>query len=520
MIRFDHVNYSYGQDHKIPVIRDLSINISDGEDIAIIGGNGCGKTTLGLLLCGVLRPDSGTISINGRVTTENDGPPAIGFLFQDPDNGLVATTVEREAAFSLENRHLPSPEIRERVDQTLTRFGLESFRQRLIWNLSGGEKQRLSLAALFVMTPEILFLDEPASFLDWPGACRLEETLKAVKAAHPTVTIIRVTQYLSVAEKFPRVLLMRQGEILCDAPPSVIFTDGATLKATDLRPPYWYLTPKSQKVPQTPAPPMPAVSYPVLNLEDIYFTYNTPDGRPVFDGLSLTINSGEVLGLAGATGCGKSTLAQMICGIYQPDRGIVRFCRDHARAVMSFQQAERQFFLDTVFDEVAYGIRPKYPVPENLNDAVRQAMETVGLDFDRFRGRDPHTLSGGEARRLAFAIVIALESDLIIFDEPTCGLDEAGISAFRRLVHDLQTEGRTVMIISHNSDILADRCDRIAILAGGKIDRIVTPLEFFSSDEFKELLPIPEIIAYQQGSLGKVVTVHPADLFDLSEFSA
>lgn len=520
MIQFNHVSFAYGRDHSVPIVRDISIAVNTGESLAIMGGNGCGKTTLGLLLCGVLTPDAGTISIDGRQITEIDGAPPIGFLFQDPDNGLVATTVEREVAFSLENRNTPPAEIKKSVDNIISKFNLDHFRQRLVWNLSGGEKQRLSLAALFVTTPEILFLDEPASFLDWPGACRLEKTMQEVKAAYPNVTIIRVTQYLSVAEKFPRVLLMRQGEIISDGSPQTVLSDSAKLKSTGLRPLYRHLTPKPVTEVTAAPSPKPRNAGPVITVENVTFAYDSAPEIPVFDNLSLAVNRGKVLGLAGATGCGKSTLAQMICGIYRPDKGAVRFERDGARAVMSFQQPERQFFLDTVFDEVAYGIRSQFADLNALTDVVRRSMTTVGLDFDHFRSRDPHTLSGGEARRLAFAIAIALASDLIIFDEPTCGLDEAGVNAFKTLVHNLQNDDKTIIIISHNSDILADLCDRIALLSGGKIGRIVTPLEFFSSAESKELLPVPEIIVYQQATLGKVVTVHPADLFDLSAFSS
>jgi energy-coupling factor transport system ATP-binding protein len=147
-------------------------------------------------------------------------------------------------------------------------------------------------------------------------------------------------------------------------------------------------------------------------------------------------------------------------------------------------------------------------------------MEIAGLDFDAFKDRDPHTLSGGEARRLGFAIVVALDSDLIIFDEPTCGLDDGGLQAFKRMMINLKEAGKTVIIISHSSEIIADMADRVALLAGGKIVSVLSPLRFFTSDLFQGILSIPEIIDYQRVNYGMVDTTHPEDIFDLDSFYA
>jgi energy-coupling factor transport system ATP-binding protein len=213
-------------------------------------------------------------------------------------------------------------------------------------------------------------------------------------------------------------------------------------------------------------------------------------------------------------------LAQIICGIYQPTEGSIYSSWIGFRAVMSFQQPERQFFLDTTYDEVAYGIKGVIGSNISAEEIVRHSMSAAGLDFELFRHRAPHTLSGGEARRLAFAIVIALRADLIIFDEPTCGLDEAGVAAFKKMVETLKGDGKTVMLISHDSDIIADKADRVVFLHHGKLDFIGSPLQFFVSDMYQEVLSIPEIVDYQQSTYGKVFTTHPADVFDMSGFFA
>lgn len=517
MIRFDQVSFRYHEDGR-PILNDLSFSLNVGDDLVIMGGNGSGKTTLGYLLCGVYAPSSGSISINGQTPGELSDQSATGFLFQDPDNGLVATTVEREVAFSLENDNLPTAEIQARVRGALQRFGLDQAPERLVWHLSGGEKQRLSLAAILTAGRKIFFLDEPASYLDFTSTRLLEETLREVKQ-NAGISIIRVTQSLAVAEQYPRMLLLSEGRICRDGPPSSVLSDSKIMHAAGLRPPLKYLKSRPLSAQRTDQISLPfAESAPEVILDGIGFAYDDTQTLPLFQNLSLTIKRGEVIGLAGPTGCGKSTLAQLICGIYKPLHGAINFPQAGSRAVMSFQQPERQFFLDTVYDEVAFGLR-KVLFGSSLDDAVRGSLSMVGLEYDAFRDRDPHTLSGGEARRLAFAVVIALRADLLIFDEPTCGLDEIGLAMFRRLVTELKKARTTVMIISHNSDTLADLCDRIALIRDGKIGAVVPVLEFFADHEAQEMLAIPEIIDWQKRELGTIRTTRIADLFNLTPFS-
>jgi energy-coupling factor transport system ATP-binding protein len=521
MIRFDRVSYAYPGSKTIPVIKELSLNIDSGEELAIMGGNGCGKTTLGLLLCGILKPDSGAVIVDGEKQDTSDHKTGIGFLFQDPDNGLVATTVEREVAFSLENRNTPTDQMRGIVDRILGLFEMERFRDRLVWNLSGGEKQRLSLAGLFAAEPQILFLDEPASFLDFRGSVQLDEAVREVKRIDPGISIIRITQYPSVADKYPRVIVMGDGMILGDDTPDNVFAERQVLAKSGIRSPYRFLRTKPEvgKIKTHPTKERSNTDT-ILEIDNITFGYDNSDATPIINGLSLTIRRGEVLGLVGASGSGKSTLAQIICGIYKPDSGDFNASAGSFRAVMSFQQPERQFFLDTCHDEVLYGIKNKYESNTLGSYEVRKSMEMAGLDYETFKDREPYTLSGGEARRLGFAVVIALDADIIIFDEPTCGLDEVGVEAFRRTVASLKAERKTVIIISHNSGIIACMSDSVAHLSEGKIISLMPPLEFFGSDRHKDILSTPEVIDYQKTNYGKVYTVHPGDIFELESFFA
>ncbi|MDD4051318.1 MAG: ATP-binding cassette domain-containing protein [candidate division Zixibacteria bacterium] len=518
MIRCEQVTFGYGGGTALPVLKDFSLTIPTGEELVVIGGNGSGKTTLGLLLCGILTPTSGRIIVEPASQRRNGDESGIGFLFQDPDNGLVATTVEREVAFSLENRNLPTETIQREVAETLDRFRLTRFRERLVWTLSGGEKQRLSLAALFAAGSNILFLDEPESYLDYDSARQLEQTLKELRSANPDFTIIRVTQYPRVAERYHRMVILGEGAIIGDDSPEALFSNQIVMARSRLRPPLKYFQPRSSL--PTPAIIEDKQREPLVEITDLAFTYDSNLPGLLFDNLSLTIRRGEVLALVGASGSGKSTLAQLICGLYQPVSGVIHFTSPETRAVMTFQQPERQFFLDTAFAEVAYGIRKRGLDADRLSAAVQSSMEMAGLDFDLFCHRDPHSLSGGEARRLAFAVIVALQAELIIFDEPTCALDEFGVRSFKRMTDRLRQEAKTVVIITHNSDIIGELADRIAVLADGAIKAVMDPLTFFTSPESEKLLPTPEVIRYQRERFGRVATTRPADIFSLDEFSA
>lgn len=522
MIVFDHVSYAYAAAKSSPVVRDVSFTIGDGEEVAIMGANGCGKTTLGLLMAGLLAPDSGTMTVQaqGEMSASDGEAPIVGFLFQDPDNGLVATTVEREVAFSLENSNMPSAAMRGIVSSTLTFFDMDAIRERLVWNLSGGEKQRLSLAGLFASGPKILFLDEPASFLDHPGSLQMDAAIRRIKEANPGLTVVRVTQYARIAETFGRILVMAHGEIIADGGPQEIFGDYDLLSRIRLRPPLRYLTPRTSGPRKSKEDEHVARVRILAELDRIDFSYEDGHSGVLFDDLSLQIHKEEVLGLVGPSGSGKSTLAQIICGIYQPTSGAVRFADPSNKVSMSFQQPERQFFLDTTYSEVAYGIKDKFESDNLIEETVRTSMEMAGLDFAKFRLRDPHTLSGGEARRLAFAIVVALNADLIVFDEPTCGLDDGGIGAFGRMVMSLKSNGKTIIIISHNSDIIADLADRVALLKDGRITMTAPPRGFFLAPDYKAILPTPEIIDFQIDHYGEATTAHTEDVFDLDHFYA
>ncbi len=479
MIRIAHLTYAY-RDDLPPVLNDISLDIADGENVAIIGGNGSGKTTLGYVLAGIIPPQSGTIEITPSAAM-GESSQSVGFLFQDPDNGLVATTVDREVAFTMENECRDSAAMQEIVERTLRQFGIEKYREQLVWSLSGGEKQRLALAALLAVEKGIIFLDEPASFLDKTGRAILDRALEVIRHQLPAAIICRVTQFAKIAGGYDRVIALSDGKIGYDGASKDLFTDTRLMQQLGVGIPDY----RAGYNPNRAAP-----GDKILECRQVSFGYS---GSPkILTDVSCTIHRGEVLAVVGASGSGKSTLAQVMCGLQKPDSGEIIKSNTRERAVMSFQQPERQFYLESCREEI--GVSLAAVNGDRRQEQIMRVMEKVELPHDEFAHRDPHTLSGGEARRLAFAITIAIPAAIYIFDEPTCALDPDGISAFIRMIHTLRTDGRGVVIITHDSDIVASLADRVMLLGENGNEIFASPRDFYSTMQAKVLLEPPTVI--------------------------
>jgi energy-coupling factor transport system ATP-binding protein len=522
MIKLDKVIYRYfdGTD----AVNDLSLDISRGERLSIIGNNGSGKTTLALLISGIIRPTSGEIRIDGLNPIRNEEnlkiKRKVGLVFQNPDNQLVSTTVEREIAFSLENLNIANPEIRKRVDSSLRFFGLENFRTRLTSELSGGEKQLLALASVMVAEPEILILDEPGSYLDETGKCLLAEGVKMLMSHNKELTLIRITQYSYVTEDYRRVIVMKDGRIIMDGAPESIYANFDECHRAGIAVPLKYRIEKridkaSRSMPDSSNDKKSKERIKNIELRNLSFGYDTGDKRiPLFENLNIKLSNDCIYGIVGRSGSGKTTLIQLITGLLKPERGKVQYKNFDPKPgdlVISFQHPERQFFLDTVDKELRFG-------PENLklpeiDKIVEDCYHLSSLPKEKFSGRDPFTLSGGEKRRLAFGTILSLRPHFIFFDEPTCGLDFDGICLFKELVRKLHLKGIGITIISHYGDIVFELADEIIPLAKGKECTIWEKHAFFKKYDYSAFLSTPEIVAYQKKLWGEIRYFTESDLF-------
>jgi energy-coupling factor transporter ATP-binding protein EcfA2 len=427
-----------------------------------MGANGSGKSTLALVLAGVLKPSSGHMRLS-----DSDEPmtTAPGIVFQNPENQMVASLVEKELAFGLENQAVSQTEMQAEIEKSAALFALQSLLRSTTNRLSGGEQQRVALASVMITLPNLLILDEPDAFLDAESRAMLSEALKGIRSRHPELIEVRVTQDLDVARSFSRLIMLENGEIVADKPPEKILGDTVLLRRCRVVVDEASVAPVGQIAPDIARTEPGKIQPDKIVVRGLEFGYAL--NRLVLHDLSFSLSRGEVLGVTGPTGSGKTSLGLLLTGILEPQSGAITWLREEKSlsggpyATMALQQPERQFFLPTCVQEIAFG-------PENNGTALHESqidslLELVGLPPVDFRDRDPFTLSVGEQRRLACAVVLGLHKPFIVFDEPTAGLDADGVARFVTLVRQIRASCGLV-VISHDHELLAAISDRILTL--------------------------------------------------------
>ncbi len=525
MIKFEKVFFSYpgGQ----PVLKGIDLDIAKGEWVAMVGSNGSGKTTLALLINGILKADSGLLLVDNLNPSEREESrklkQKVGLVFQNPDNQLVSSTVEREIAFSLENTGVPYDSMKEQVDWSLEFFELNHIRKRLTSELSGGEKQKVALAAVMVVRPDILILDEPGSYLDESGKNLLNRAINSLLKERPDLTLMHITQYASVAEKYTRLIAFNEGEIVDDGNPEEVFRRAKDEQNLGIGIPLKYRIMKKklgkpvEKEDTGLAPGHHAANTGTISMDSVSYSYNTFDHKALFENISLDISVDRVYGLVGPSGSGKTTMLQIMAGLLVPQKGNVThsgFSKFKNPVTMSFQQPERQFFKETVEQELRFG-GENIGLPD-IDEAVSSCYRLIGMDREKFSERNPFTLSGGEKRRLAFGTILSLNPSFIFFDEPTCALDYSGIELFKKMVRHLKAKGIGIVIVSHFGDIIFELAEEIITLRGGRIVSLKSKRDFFLHEHYSDYLSVPEMVKYQNESFGEIKYFSESELLENS----
>ena len=475
IIRVENLYHTYFPDtpNAIHALRDVSLTVQRGEYLAIIGHNGSGKSTLAKHLNGLLLPTQGDVWVNDWNTRDAahllDVRSTVGMVFQTPDNQIVATIVDEDVAFGPENLGVPRPELRRRVDWALDTVELQAYRHRAPHLLSGGQKQRVAIAGILAMKPRVLVLDESTALLDPLGR---EEVLRIARRLNDDgTTIIAVTHFMQEAVLADRVIVLENGALVMQGSPREVFSQMERLRALQLDVPeitqlaqrlhardaafpsdvltvdefVKALTEDGRRKTEDPGAPVlrrpsSVVRRPSIVVHRLEHTYlrGTPLESVALRGVDLTIGRGEVVGIIGHTGSGKSTLVQHFNALLHPQPGEVRELdqdtRDpkldtralRRRVGLVFQFPEAQLFERYVGDDVAFGPWQAGLRGEELRARVREAMDAVGLSFDAFKDRPLYSLCGGERRRAALAGVLAIQPEILVLDEPTAGLDPRG----------------------------------------------------------------------------------------------
>ena len=501
----------------VSVLRGVNLAIGAGEFVAVLGRVGAGKSTLCMALNGLVPHASGgvfrgAVTVLGRNTREHtiaDLARSVGLVFQDPEMQLTQMRVEDELAFGPENLGVPSGEIEERVTWALDAVGLAGYRDRSPLHLSGGEKQRLAIAAMLAMRPQVLALDEPTANLDPAGKAAIFNLLARL-ARERQITIVLATQELErVARCVQRVVVLHDGVVALDDTPAAVFArtpllrewgigvpqlaELASLLAQKTGRPYRFLH-MGDAYTQLRGELKAGASYlsqgsgvrgqgsavsgrvgPQLALEQVSFSYL--DGTEALRNASLAVAAGEFVALLGANGSGKTTLAKHLNGLLKPTSGSVRVngrdtrplrVAELARTVgYVFQNPDHQIFAASVEEEIAFGLRLQGLSQAEVAERINWALETFALT--PYRELPPALLGWGQRRQVAMAAVLAARPQALVLDEPTGGLDARSRDALMAAVTTFNRSGGTVILITHNMRLVAEHASRAVVMAEGQV---------------------------------------------------
>jgi len=458
-------SYTYEGEER-PALRHVDTALRRGEVLLITGPTAAGKTTLCLAFAGVLHHESGgsisgEISLLGRELGEFNGigevSRHIGMMFDDADAQLIFTSVEEEMQSGLENRGLDPETIEARITSVMERCGIGDLRIRAPHTLSGGQKQRVALAVTLALDPEIIILDESMSELDGAARGLVISLLGELKSAGKTVIVVdhSIDDLCAIAD---RVIVLGDGAITLQGTPETIRQHITAKKSV----------PREQVL----APAHGTARAPVLSVKDLCQYYGS---IRALDAVSFDIYPGEFVAIVGENGSGKTTLVKHFNGLLRPKSGSVTVsgCNAGAAAVtdlvshagLVFQNPDTMLFENSVSDEVGFGVMNVGI--EDAQERITQALDLVHL-ADK-RSVYPRHLSRGERQRLAVACVLAMQPEVIILDEPTTGLDEGESSYMMALMKDLQQRGHTIVMVTHNMQIVEAYAERIIRMQGGQI---------------------------------------------------
>lgn len=521
MIRAEQVRFQYKKrdvDGNViateEILKGVDLTIKKGEFIALLGRNGSGKTTFSKQLNAILRPSEGTVTVDEMGTRDADKlyeiRQRVGMVFQNPDNQMVAANVEEEVAFGPENLGMESDTIVARVKQALEQVRMWKRRKTAPNHLSGGQKQRIAIAGILAMHPDYIVLDEPTAMLDPKGRKEVMEALQRLNQEQE-MTVILITHDMEEAALASRVILLADGQMRFDGRPEKFFGADALLAEMGMEAPLSYRVQQAmgsaanlqsgagEKRDKCKIDALDTFEKDkdLLSLQHVSYIYSlgTAYEKVALDDVNLSLGKGEIVGLAGHTGSGKSTMIQLLNGLLKPTSGTVTFeGKDiHAKGYsgnylrskvgMVFQYPEHQMICDTVWEDVAFGPSKQGLTGEACETRVEEALRFVDLP-EKYYQASPLQLSGGQKRRVAIAGVLAMHPEYIILDEPAAGLDVAGKrEIFDRIRRMSREQGIGVLLVSHSMEDLAEYADRIIVLDDGKKILDDRPAQVFAKRE-------------------------------------
>ena len=450
------------------IFKNLNFSVKPGEALAITGPSGSGKTTLAYCLVGII-PNKIKAEVEGRILADGrdilssslrENVKTINIILQNYEMQIFGLTVEEDIIFSLENLGLKEEEVECRLEEILKNFGLEKYRSYYVHELSGGLRQRLAIASSIAMAPKYLVMDDPTANLDWKGIIELRKTIRKLKEEGRGIVVM--TRRLKGLEKaVDKVIKLGERNRK---------TGIRSIKAVR----------RLSENPET-----------LIRFENVWFKYSR---EYVLRGISLEIASGESVALMGPNGSGKTTLAKHINSLLKPSRGRVlvagKDTREFSPAQLAgqvafvFQDPDKHITGETVWEEVTFGAR-NLGLPYTY---AEEALKTLGLE-DR-RDDPPYFLSMGEKIRVSIAGALAMNPKILVLDEPTTGQDNETLETIASVIVELKSQGRTVIVVTHDSDFALKVSDRVIALKNGEIAVDGLPSEILLNEPLVKTLEL------------------------------